>query len=137
MSAPNHKVVNLYDHQTNVYEGVRKAILDERGDLTEGEIIEELARAYPVFQVLTGETRTNGTPDPDDLPIMCALIEETAAQVGDPIFTREQLESLDANILRNMAKAATSDAVNGRSTRLEITAYFACPVPCDVDLDGA
>ena len=146
MSTTGRTTICLEDSQKKVFEGIRKALEEENGTLTQGEALEEISRAYPVLRVLAGGGEPipanknrgmpyecpecgemNGDADGCELPTLCAVVEETAAEVGDPMFTVEQMESFDSDIKRNMAKVARSDTINGRSTDLQITAYFACP----------
>jgi len=44
---------------------------------------------------------------------------------GELAFTREVLDNYDQHHLRRMAAHAPTDEVSGRSTRLEITSFFA------------
>jgi len=54
------------------------------------------------------------------------LVEESAADNGDPTFTTEELNQYDIMLLRNLAAEANTDAIHGKSTKLEIKAYFRC-----------
>lgn len=56
------------------------------------------------------------------------LVDETALQNGehDLIFTGDQLNNFSTTFLRNLAAHSDSDAINGKSTALEMTAYFKC-----------
>jgi len=111
--APDHKVVNLYGAQVHVYENAKEAAkrrLD--GDPTEGEIIRELARAY---------TPGNGGPPPG---VLDEIMDEHASDNGDPVYTYGELEAMNHQRLRNIAAEADTDAVGGRSTRLELFSYF-------------
>jgi len=53
------------------------------------------------------------------------LVPETAIDTGDTdlIMTREEWEPLDQHVKRRIAGAASSDAVSGRSTELEMRSY--------------
>lgn len=53
------------------------------------------------------------------------LVEETAIESGDLVFTTEQIKNMDSKKLRQFAAHAKSDAVNGKSTRLEQENFFA------------
>ncbi|APX97570.1 hypothetical protein [Natronorubrum daqingense] len=112
----NHKVVNLYREQTIAYQNAREAVKRELGsDVSEGEIIKELARAY---------TGHNGFAEPR---AMCGLVTETAAENGEMTYSYDELQQIENHKLRNMAADADTDAIHGKSTRLEIVAYFCCP----------
>lgn len=63
-------------------------------------------------------------------PGRIGLVKETA--LDDPkcreenlLFTKEQLEKYDYSVTRNLAAYVPSDAVNGKSTNLEVTDFFA------------
>lgn len=55
-----------------------------------------------------------------------SLVEERATDTGDMVFTSEQLAGFDSQYLRRLAAQADSDVINGKSTGLEIQAYFGC-----------
>lgn len=57
-----------------------------------------------------------------------SIVNETALTEGnhDFIFTSEQLKEFDTHLLRNLAAHANTDEVNGKSTALEMQAYFRC-----------
>lgn len=84
-------------------------------------------------------SRPAPTPTVDDRPVSALrLVEDSAVNYrledlvdapvhrafGDLRFTREQLERMDAKVVRKLAQYATSDAINGRSTRLEVHEFF-------------
>lgn len=73
----------------------------------------------------------SSTEQTDPIPAICGLVDETAAQNGDPVHDQENLEAMELTELRNLAADVDTEAVSGRSTRLEITAYFSCPRPLD------
>jgi hypothetical protein len=54
------------------------------------------------------------------------LVEETALDAGDThlIMTREEFEGIDPQFRRRLAAAANTDAINGKSTALEIRSYL-------------
>jgi hypothetical protein len=111
-----HKVLNLYGQQVTAYQNARLAVMKHVGaGLTEGEIVKELAAAY------------TGHDGPSNDPPICGLVSETAAENGDRTYLRDELEQKDITTLRNMAAEANTNAISGRSTKLEIIAYFSCP----------
>jgi len=55
-----------------------------------------------------------------------SLVDETALDNGDPVFTKAELERFDIMLLRNLAAGANTDEIHGKSTKFEITAYFNC-----------
>lgn len=112
------KYVRINGQQKPAYLTARAKVIRENGpDLTEGEIVEALAQAY------TG----NGENGSGGVPGICGLVNETAAECGDPVFSREELDAMDQHELRRLASDANSDDINGRSTKLKIIAYFSCP----------
>lgn len=115
----NRKVLWVNADQAPAYLAAKAAVMREKGpDVTEGQVVEELANAY---------TGTHG----DCTPTYCRLVDETAAQNGDPVYSRDELAAKDHQELRRMAADANTDEINGKSTRLEITAYFSCPYPVE------
>lgn len=54
------------------------------------------------------------------------LVNETAVENGDLVFTTEELQDFDIMLLRNLAAEASTDAINGKSTKYEIVEYFRC-----------
>jgi hypothetical protein len=55
------------------------------------------------------------------------LVQETAVERGesdDMIFTREEFARFDHHFKRRLAGEADTDEISGRSTMLEIQAYF-------------
>lgn len=54
-----------------------------------------------------------------------SLLEETALETGDMIFTTEEVSNFDYTFLRNLAANANSEELNGKSNRLIIETYFA------------
>lgn len=52
------------------------------------------------------------------------LVDACPIRNGDMVFTTEETKQFDTNFLRNLAANANTDAVNGRSTRLEIISYY-------------
>jgi len=57
-----------------------------------------------------------------------SLIEHNALDRGDTefIFTKAELERMDYNLLRNLAKHANSQEINGKSPKFAMIRYFAC-----------
>ena len=53
------------------------------------------------------------------------IVDETALDNGDEVFTMDQLEQMDAQLLRRLAAHANTDCINGKSVFLEIRSYFA------------
>lgn len=114
----DRKVIWVNEQQTPVYLNAKAAVIREKGpDLSEGEVVEELAKAY------------TGTDGECSLPGYCGLVDETAAQNGDPVYTREELEAMGQHEIRQLAGEADTTEVTGKSTKLEIIAYFTCPYP--------
>ena len=112
-AAPEHKVLNLYGAEVYVYENAKEAARRELdGDVTEGEIVRELARAY------------TGCDDGPPPVALTETLDEHASDNGDPTYTYGELEAMNHQRLRNMAAEADTDAVSGRSTKLELYAYF-------------
>lgn len=113
----SHKVLNLYNGQIEAYHKAKAAVMKKNGpELTEGEVVEELATAYI-------------EDNPLELSPICGLVDETAVENGDPVFTREEVEEMDSKKLRRLAADSNTDSMNGRNTRLEWIAYFSCPYP--------
>lgn len=56
---------------------------------------------------------------------LTGLVDDCPIQRGDPVFTTQEVQRMDMNLLRNLAAEANSDAVSGRSTKLELQGYFA------------
>lgn len=54
------------------------------------------------------------------------LVEETALDNGDPILTTDEIDTYSHTLLRRLAAEANTDAVYGKSNRLELRAYFHC-----------
>jgi hypothetical protein len=55
------------------------------------------------------------------------LVQETAIERGesdDMIFTREEFARFDHHFKRRLAGEANTDEISGRSTMLEIQAYY-------------
>lgn len=52
------------------------------------------------------------------------MIDERAAESGDEVYSRSELEEMHYQELRRIAANANTDAIGGRSTKLEIFAYF-------------
>ena len=112
-SAPEHKALNLYDAQVQVYENAKEAVKNELGDdVTEGEIVRELARAY------TGYNQANPPS------ALSELLDEHASDNGDPTYSYGELKAMNAQRRRNLAAQVDTDVVNGRSTKIEVYAYF-------------
>lgn len=62
--------------------------------------------------------------DPSERGGGFSLLDETADQTGDPIYTTAEVERFHYTVLRNLAARAQSDEVNGKSNRLLIEKYF-------------
>lgn len=54
-----------------------------------------------------------------------SIVDETAVDTGDDVYTSEQLENMDPQLLRRLAANANTDCINGKSVHLEIRSYFA------------
>jgi len=54
-----------------------------------------------------------------------SLVEETATDTGDMIFTTEQVNEFSYQMLRNLASEANTDCINGKSNKLVIQQYYA------------
>lgn len=54
------------------------------------------------------------------------IVDEVATDNGDPVFTKEEMNRMSNKVVRRLAANANTDVINGKSTRLEITAYFSC-----------
>lgn len=54
-----------------------------------------------------------------------SLLDETALETGDLIFTTEEVSRFDYTFLRNLAANARSEEINGKSNRLVIETYYA------------
>lgn len=52
------------------------------------------------------------------------IVDETAAENNDPIFTTEQVNNFSNHMLRRLAAQANTDEINGKSLRLEHETYF-------------
>lgn len=57
--------------------------------------------------------------------IFPSLVPESASDNGDEVYTKEELKDMDYDELRQMAANVDSDAINGKSTKMEIISYFA------------
>lgn len=55
-----------------------------------------------------------------------SLVDETAIETGDGdlIMTADEFANIDPQFRRRLAAAANTDAINGKSTALEIQYYF-------------
>ncbi|WP_246982112.1 hypothetical protein [Halorientalis marina] len=56
---------------------------------------------------------------------LSGMVDERAAENGDPVFSLEELEEMHYQEIRRIAANANTDAIGGKSTKLEIFAYFA------------
>lgn len=54
------------------------------------------------------------------------LVDETAADNGDPCLSTVELDQYTHKLLRRLAAEANTDEVNGKSNQLELRAYFHC-----------
>jgi len=109
----DHKVVNLYREQITAYHNAREAVKQEVGDdVSEGEVVKELACAY---------TGHGGEEVPESI---ANLIDDHASNHGDPVVSYATLQEMNAKRLRRMAQDADSDNVTGRHTRMEWYSYF-------------
>jgi hypothetical protein len=108
-----HKVVNLYGEQTATYENAREAVKQELGqDVTEGEIIQELARAYTGYD---GDV----VPEP-----VAGMIDDHASNHDAPVLPYSALKKMSNKRIRRMAAEADTDAISGRDTRMEWYSFF-------------
>jgi len=53
-----------------------------------------------------------------------SLVEETAVDTGDMIFTTEQVNEFSYQMLRNLASEANTNCINGKSKKLLIQCYY-------------
>jgi hypothetical protein len=53
-----------------------------------------------------------------------SLVEETAVDTGDMIFTTEQVNEFSYQMLRNLASEARTNEINGKSQKLLIQQYY-------------
>ena len=109
----DYKVLYLNGSQVPIYEEAKDVVKAGLGEnVTEGEVVRELARAYLFLKPKTIS------------PGMRQVVDGHASENGDPVFTLEELEAMDAQRIRNLAADANTDAVSGRSTRVEMYSYF-------------
>lgn len=54
------------------------------------------------------------------------IVDETALENNDPVFTQEELDRMSNTMLRRLAANAETNEINGKSLRLEIVSYFRC-----------
>ena len=59
----------------------------------------------------------------DDLDSL-TLVNETADQTGDPIFSSDEWDNFSNKLRRRLAANANSDEVGGKSTSLETREFF-------------
>jgi hypothetical protein len=52
------------------------------------------------------------------------LVDDCPIQNGDIVLTTEEAKRYDMQVLRNLASQSNSDAISGRSTKLELQSYF-------------
>jgi len=110
----DHKVVNLYTGQIEAFQDAKATLEEKIGeDLTEGQAVAVVCAWYLQDQ---------------DLPeVLEDMVDETAAENDDPVFTYGEIEALqriDPDLPRRMAATANTDEVSGRSTKLERYSYF-------------
>jgi hypothetical protein len=53
------------------------------------------------------------------------LVDENPWDNGDPVLTTEEAARMDKKVLRRLAAEANTDAVTGRSVKLEWVSYLA------------
>lgn len=118
--ATDHKVVNLYNSQVTAYEKARAFARVAVGrDATEGEILEEIATTY-----------LDHLHDPEtdcEEHLIGDMVGETAADNGDPTFSREELKDTPGAVHDSIAAVVETDEIDSFSTSYEIMAYFSCP----------
>lgn len=54
------------------------------------------------------------------------LVEETALENGDPVFSKDQLENFSYQMLRNLGAYADTDQINGKSPMMLVKSYYGC-----------
>lgn len=59
------------------------------------------------------------------MQVLEGIIEERAADNDDPVYSIEELEQMHYQERRRIAANASTDAIHGKSTTLEVFAYFA------------
>lgn len=110
----DYKVLNLSGAQVPIYEEAKDLAERATGeDLTEGEVVRELSRAY----LLLSEKKLS--------PAIEDIVDDHASENGDPSYKLEELEAMDAQRLRKLAAAANSEEIHGKCTRVEYYSYFA------------
>lgn len=62
---------------------------------------------------------------PASFTLFESILPERAIETDDPVWTKQELEAMDYDELRQLAAETDSDAVNGKSTKLEIIGFFA------------
>lgn len=55
-----------------------------------------------------------------------SIIDETAIDTGDPIFTTKEVQEMSYQMLRKLSANANSELINGKSPRLAMHAFFGC-----------
>lgn len=53
------------------------------------------------------------------------IVDETAIENGDDVYTLDELDKMDPQLLRRLAANANTDCIHGKSVHLEIRSYFA------------
>jgi len=114
MSTENtHKVVNLYGEQIEAYQTACATIREAcDGDITEGKVIKELARAY--------------TSD-DTIPeVIADMVDDHASNYEDmPVLPYSTLQKMNNKSLRKLAAEVDTDSISGRDTKSEWYSFFA------------
>lgn len=107
-----HKVINLYGEQIEAYQTAREAVLNDcDGDMTEGEIIATLARAY---------TSADTVPE-----VIAGMVVDHASNYDDlPVLAHSTLQKMDNKSLRKLAAEADTDSISGRDTQSEWYSFF-------------
>jgi len=52
------------------------------------------------------------------------LVDDDPDRNGDPVLTTEEVQQWDTKLIRRLAANANTDAISGRSTKLEMQDYF-------------
>lgn len=53
-----------------------------------------------------------------------SIVDESAIDNGDDVYTSEELSNMDPQLLRRLAANANTNCINGKSVHLEIKSYF-------------
>lgn len=97
--------MNLYSSQVTAYRNAKAVVKNELDEeVSEGEIVRELAHAYTGIEEPPGEI-----PD---------MVDESASEKGDSSYSYDELQDLPYQKLRQLAAEANTHEVNGKSPHL-------------------